>query len=76
MDRLQTIFSEVLTLPDDVDWSAVQYQITEGWDSVAHMAIVAEIEEVFDIMLDVDDVLDMSTFDRAVEIVGRYHASA
>jgi acyl carrier protein len=75
MDQLQTIFSEVLSLPVDIDWSGVQYQITEGWDSVAHMAIVAEIEEAFDIMLDVDDILDMSTFDRAVAIVGRYQGS-
>jgi acyl carrier protein len=43
-----------------------------GWDSVAHMALVAAIERAFDIMLDTDDVIGMSSFGRAREIVTKY----
>ena len=43
-----------------------------GWDSVAHMALVATIELAFDIMIDTDDVIGMSSFGKAKEIVAKY----
>ncbi|WP_440903925.1 acyl carrier protein [Catenovulum sp. SX2] len=42
------------------------------WDSTAHMVLVAEIEAAFDIMLDTDDIIDMSSFAKAKEIVAKY----
>jgi acyl carrier protein len=46
-------------------------QIPE-WDSVAHMALVAEIEKRFDVMLDTDDIIDMSSVGKAKEILERH----
>ncbi|MBM2814365.1 MAG: acyl carrier protein [Ignavibacteria bacterium] len=43
-----------------------------GWDSVAHMKLIAAIEDAFDIMLDTDDVIDMSSFSKAKELIGKY----
>ena len=40
-----------------------------GWDSLAHMVLVANIERTFDIMLDTEDVIGMSGFARAKEII-------
>lgn len=71
VDRLKAIFMEVLSLDPGIDWDAVAYQRTEGWDSIAHMSLVADIEDRFDVMLDVDDVLDMSSFQKATEILGK-----
>lgn len=42
------------------------------WDSVAHMALIAELENVFDIMLDTDDIIDMSSVVKAKEILGKH----
>jgi acyl carrier protein len=71
VERLKQVFAEVLSLDLDTDWGAVEYQRTEGWDSIAHMSLVADIEDQFDVMLDVDDVLDMSSFHKATEILGK-----
>ncbi len=71
-DALKQLFAKYMTIPDDVDWSAVRYQEAEGWDSITHMALVGEMEDELGIMLDVDDVIDMSSFDRVVEILSRY----
>lgn len=71
-DKVFTVFQEVLTIPLDVDRSALVYNETSGWDSIGHMTIVAGLEESFNCMLDTDDILDMSSFDRAVEIMGKY----
>ncbi|HET9728261.1 MAG TPA: acyl carrier protein [Acidimicrobiia bacterium] len=69
---VQAVFVDVLGVDPGVDWSTVKYQEVDGWDSLAHMAIVADLEERFGIMLDVDDVLDMSSYERALEILAEY----
>jgi len=36
------------------------------------MRLINEIESAFDIMIDTEDVIDMSSFGKAKEIVGKY----
>ena len=72
VDVVQRVFRDVLSLEGDIDWSSVKYQETEGWDSVAHMAIVADLEDNFEIMLEIDDVIDMSSFDETLRILKNY----
>ena len=50
-------------ISDDYSFGSV------GWDSVAHMALVASIEIEFDIMLDTEDVIGMSSFGVAKKII-------
>jgi acyl carrier protein len=56
--------------PDD-DFESMAYGQTPGWDSIAHMALISEIETAFDIMLPTDDVIGMRNFAMAQEIVAR-----
>jgi acyl carrier protein len=71
-DRLKNAFAESLGIGPDADFDDLEYAKTPGWDSVAHMKLVAEIESTFDIMLDTDDVINMSSFRVAKEIVSKY----
>ena len=68
-ERLDGAFRTALDLPDDTEVRQLQYGKHARWDSVGHMALVAEIEDAYDVMFDTDDVLDMSSYDKAVEIV-------
>ena len=70
--EFKDIFAKFLTVPDDPDWADVKYQEVEGWDSIAHMSLIAEIEDRLGIMLETDDVIDMSSYEKALEIVGKY----
>jgi acyl carrier protein len=72
LDRLKTAFTQSLNLPSGTDFEGLAYGSTQGWDSVAHMALVAEIEAAFDIMLSTDDVIGMSSFAVAKETVARH----
>lgn len=67
--RLKEIFVEVLNIPEDTDFENLEYRGIPEWDSLAHMQLVGAIEEALDIMIDTDDVIDMSSFPRAVAIV-------
>lgn len=69
MSRLAEVFREVFDLDDDVEVEGLQYRGIEEWDSVAHMQLVAAIEDEYDVMLDTDDVTDMSSYEEAVRIL-------
>ena len=42
------------------------------WHSVGHMALVADLEEAFDIMLSTPDLLDFSSYLKGKEVLKRY----
>jgi acyl carrier protein len=69
---VEGIFVEVLGLEPPVDWETVRYQRVEGWDSLGHMALVAELEDRFGILLETDHIVDMSSFEKALEILRSY----
>jgi len=71
-DRLRNVFIEALGISPDTPSAELEYGRTPGWDSVAHMRLVADIESAFDIMLDTDDVIGMSSFQAAQSIVSKY----
>ena len=70
------IFRECLVLPTELDLKTVGYRKTKSWDSLAHMQLIGALESRFDIMLDTQDVLELSDFPRAVEIISKYQADA
>lgn len=48
------------------------YQSVLSWDSVGHMSLIAQLEEVFDIMIDTDDIIDLSSYIKGKEIINKY----
>ena len=71
-EKLKIAFQQALGMPPDADFEAAKYGETEGWDSAAHMALVAEIESAFDLMLDTDEVIGMSSFKKAREFTANH----
>ena len=69
LDRLRTSFRSALDLPADFPVDDLEYRAIEAWDSLAHLSLVAAIEDAFDVMIDTDDVIDMSSFAKAVSIL-------
>ena len=51
---------------------SLEYQSIPEWDSVGHMVLMSTLEEKFDIMLDMDDIIDFSGFERGKEILLKY----
>ncbi|PFG48069.1 acyl carrier protein [Amycolatopsis sulphurea] len=67
--KLRTVFVDALDLDGEVDVENLKYREIEAWDSVGHMALVAAIEDEFDVEFDTDQVIDMSSFKVAVDMV-------
>ena len=47
----------------------LQYQGTTLWDSIGHMALISTLEEAFDIMMETDDIIDLSSYEKGKEIL-------
>ena len=62
-------FSNVLAIPQDQVVPDLAYNSIRAWDSVAHMALVAELEGAFGVMMDTDDIMGLSTVAKAVDIL-------
>lgn len=72
--KLKEIFADALSISIDGVNDGLEYKSIPEWDSTAHMVLIASIEDAFDIMLDTDDVVDMSSFAKAKEIIKKYIA--
>ncbi len=70
--RLRDCFRNALGIPPEQVTDDLAYNSIKVWDSVGHMALVAAIESAFDIMMDTDDILGLSSVGKAKEILGRY----
>lgn len=67
-DKYVEVFSDTFEI-DKNEVENLTYQGIEAWDSVGHMGLIAAIEETFDIMMDTEDIIDFSSFQKGKEIL-------
>lgn len=63
----QTLQIEPARITDDLSYNAIA-----EWDSVGHMSLIAALEETFGVMLDTDDIIDLSSVAQAKTILAKY----
>ncbi len=70
LEKYNQAFVEALEITED-QLLGLEYQAIEQWDSVGHMGLVATLEDVFDIMMDTDDIIDFSSYEKGKEILAK-----
>lgn len=70
LEKYNQAFMETFEISED-QLADLKYQGVELWDSVGHMTLVAAIEEIFDIMLETDDIVDFSSYEKGKEILSK-----
>ena len=68
LEKYNQAFIESLEVTED-QLNGLQYQQIPNWDSVGHMGLMAAIEDAFDIMMDTDDIIDLSSYEKGKEIL-------
>lgn len=58
--------------PNGIHLEELTYQSVQLWDSVGHMGLIAELEETFDIMMDTDDIIGLSSYEKGKELLKKY----
>lgn len=71
MEKYNKIFCETFEIEESM-LKGLEYQAIEAWDSVGHMGLIASLEENFDIMMETDDIIDFSSYEKGIEILAKY----
>lgn len=70
LEKYNQAFCQAFELTED-KLPGLQYQQVELWDSVGHMTLVANLEDAFDIMMETDDIIDLSSYEKGKEILAK-----
>jgi hypothetical protein len=70
-EKYQSVFTVALGVEAE-QLKGLCYRGISEWDSVGHMALVAALEEAFDIMMDTDDIIALDSFEAGPEILKKY----
>ena len=68
IEKYTVAFAESFGMSADAV-KTLKYQDVPAWDSVGHMGLMAKIEEAFGIMMEPDDIIDFSSFEKGKEIL-------
>ena len=71
-------YIEVFTNTLGVEESALRnlkYQDIATWDSVGHMALMTALEETFGIEMEIDDIIEFSSFVVGRTILAKYNVN-
>ena len=71
LEKYENAFIETFGIERDT-LPPLEYQAIAEWDSVGHMSLMAALEETFDIIMDTDDIIDFSSFEKGKGIVKKY----
>ncbi len=67
--KLVHAFHEALGIDSNLIKDNLTYQSIPEWDSISHMILISQLEEDFNVSIETDDVIDLSSFKKAREIL-------
>lgn len=75
LEKYNQAFLTALSITPDKLSDNLCYQDIAEWDSVGHMALIAELEDAFDIMMDTDDIIDFNSYKKGKDLLAKYNIS-
>lgn len=74
-ERYDGVFVECFSVDKAMLNDTFVYQCVPQWDSVGHMGMVAALEEAFDISMETDDIIDLGSYTKGMEILKKYNVA-
>jgi len=73
LEKYNKAFCQSFSIDEEKILNAnLEYNSIPEWDSVGHMGLIAEIEDAFNIQLEMDDVIDFSSYNKGKELLEKY----
>jgi acyl carrier protein len=72
LNKYNNTFIELFSISED-DLRGLTYQGIAAWDSIGHMQLISRIEDEFDIMFETNDIIDLSSYAKGIEILKKYN---
>jgi acyl carrier protein len=71
IEKYRNAFINVLDLEEDVVCEDLALGITGEWDSIGHMTLISEIEDVFNVSIDSEWITEFNTYQAGIELLKR-----
>lgn len=72
LDRYKKVFSAVFEVEEKELNSDFKVGNVDNWDSITQLALVSDLEDEFDIMVDGEDIIDFKSFEEGKLIMAKY----
>jgi acyl carrier protein len=69
LEKYNEVFTESFALKNEQLGESLEYNSISGWDSVGHMSLIVALEEKFEIQLEMDEIIDFSSYNKGIEIL-------
>ena len=71
-EKYEKVFIECFSVDKAKLQKNLEYNSIPEWDSVGHMTMIAALEEAFNIVFEMDDIIDFSSYKVGKEILKKY----
>ena len=71
LEKYNKAFMESLDV-EEAQLDGLKYQDVPSWDSVGHMGLISEIEDAFDIQFETDDIVELNSYQKGIELLKKY----
>ena len=71
-EKYDQIYITIFSISQNDLGEELIYNSIPAWDSIGHMSLMAELEEEFDVMLEMDDIIDFSSYNKGLETLQKY----
>ena len=68
IEKYNKAFMETFEVDED-KLKYLKYMSIKEWDSIGHMILISALEAAFSIMLETDDIIDFSSYEKGKEIL-------
>lgn len=69
LEKYSSTYKKVFELDDSIDVTTLTFQGIPLWDSIGHMNLIASLEEAFNVQFEIDDIIDLSSYEKGKEIL-------
>lgn len=72
LEKYNRVFVEVLNTNEASLNEKFTFKDVPQWDSVAHLTLITELEDTFDVMFESADILHYGSYLNGIQILKRY----
>ena len=75
LEKYNDVFCRILNVKADALNETFTFKAVPQWDSVAHLSLISELEETFDVFFESDDILHYGSYENGKRILEKYGVS-
>ncbi len=72
LDKYRQVFKDIFAVDESVLDNTFNFKDVDAWDSFTHLTLISELEGVFDVIFETDDILHFGGYMKGIEILKGY----